>query len=160
MADEKAFYRRKGCLVGVALALFLVASPFIWYWFTFLRGWSVADVERLVQAEMPLGTTHAEVEAVLDKHGIKHSKQPVVGPRFHDRDGVAGQSIPQAAGLADRDVGWITLAFIEDANVDLVYKGSISAFFLFDHEGRLIGHLVHSGVWPFTHLQFWLIRGM
>jgi hypothetical protein len=104
---------RLGLLVaGVLLwkSLFFVA---LWWWLC--GGWTPARVERIL-ADLPNGSTPAEVEAFLRSRGMPFEK-------LHSPEG--------------RGAGWIE---IEGANVDPFYNGEIQIHFDFDQNGRLIGH--------------------
>jgi len=140
MPDPKTSRRRKGCLIAGTFALFILALVATVYWASFLRGRTVGDVERIVRAEIPPGSTRPEVESVLKKHGIRHAEQNATRTRR------GGQTLPELAGLSERDIGCTTEAYIDDAHVDLVYTGMILVYFLFDREGRLARHLVYPWV--------------
>ncbi len=151
--DPKVFPWRKVCLFASVFTLLVLASATALYWFSFLRGQTVGSVERLVRAEIPLGSERSEVETVLLQHGIKYSKHDVTqGTRLN------GQSVPQLATQTDSDIGWTTETYVYDANVDSIYTGMILVYFLFDHDGRLVGHVVHPWVSDQSHVMRWLLE--
>jgi hypothetical protein len=154
MAGQEKLPRRRRWLIAAAVLLFIFASVAMLYWFAFLRGWTVAKIEHLVGAEIPVGSPRPEVEASLKKLGIKHSY-------FHDvtKGNIAsihGQTLPQRAGLAERDLSGMVEWVIDDANVDLFHPSYIYVYFFFDREERLVGHLVLPLVLDQSHLTRWL----
>jgi len=150
MPDPKKSPARKRWLIVCGLAVFLVASAATGYWIAFLRGWTVGQVERLVRTEIPPGSARLEVEAWLKNHNIKYAYLDDV-----TRNRLDGQSVPQRAGLAERDLSGMVEGYIANANVDAIYQGSILVYFFFDREGRLVGHLIYPLVAARTHLMGW-----
>lgn len=142
--------RRRRWLVWGGLAVTVLAPASGVYWAIFLRGWTVGTVERLVRAEVPLGSTRQAVEAWLDRHNFSHEYYADV-----TLDRVDGQTPPRQAGLSERDLGGLVRGIVSDANVDPVYEGWISIYFFFDHEGKLAGYLVHPFV-PEPRRNRWL----
>ena len=150
MPDQKTSPARKRWLILCALFGIIVVSAATVYWFAFLNGWTVGKVERLVRSELPSGSTRPEVEAWLKNHSIKHSYLEDV-----TRNRLDGQTVPQRAGLSDRDLSGMVEGYIGNANVDAIYQGSILVYFFFDREGRLVGHLIYPLVTGRTHLMGW-----
>jgi hypothetical protein len=148
--DQITFPRQRSWLVWSSVALIVFGLTTGLYWTVFQRGWTVGKIDRLVQAEVPLGSTRQEAEEWLDSHGFPHEY-------FADvtLDRVDEQTAPRAAGLSERDLGGLVRGMVFDANVDLVFEGYINVYFFFDHEGRLAGHLVRHFV-PLPRRNRWL----
>jgi hypothetical protein len=111
------------------------------------RGWTVARLERRIKAEVPPGCGRAEVEAWLDRQGIRRSYwEDTTGTRYQD-----GTTMPILAGLDPKDLSGMVrgdIAPSEGANVNWLFPGRISIYFFFDKQGRRVGHLVH----PFVYM--------
>ncbi len=125
--------------MAMVLVFALFASIGSWYWRASQRGWTVSKLERLIQAEVPLGCNRPFVETWLDRQGITHSYFP--GP---SRDRRGKQTMPEIAGLDPSKVNETVRGEIgvSEANVSVVFSGTISIYFFFDAKGRLIGSLV------------------
>jgi hypothetical protein len=133
---------RIGCLVLFLLALISCGG---WLWWSSQRGWTVAKLERLIQAEVPQGCDRTTVEAWFNHHGICYDW-------FEDTTGdMRGRStMPQLVGLRSENLSGMLRGVIEgpEANVDLIAPGKISVYFFFDKQGRRVGHLVA----PFAYM--------
>jgi hypothetical protein len=117
-----------------------------WLWWSSQRGWTVAKLERLIQAELPQGCDRAAAEAWFDRHGIRYGW-------FEDTTGdMRGhQTMPQLAGLQSNELSGMMRGDIAgpEANVSLIVPGRISVYFFFDKQGRRVGHLVDPfEYWP------------
>jgi len=131
-----------GCLI---LLLVTLVSCGGWLWWCSQRGWTVAKLERLIEAEVPPDCGRKTVEAWFDQHGIRYTW-------FEDTTGAmrGHQTMPQLAGLRSEDLSGMLCGEISgpEANVDLIFPGRISVYFFFDKQGRRVGHLVD----PFVYM--------
>jgi hypothetical protein len=130
-----------GCLALVVLAVLALAT---WVGLDSQRGWTVAKLERLIEAEVTPHCDRQQVEAWFDRHGIPHKYSvDTTGSRYGD------QTMPMLAGLRDEDLGGMVGGGIEgpQANLGFLRNGRISVYFFLDKQGRVVGHLVH----PFVY---------
>jgi hypothetical protein len=108
-----------GPLAGGCVWYALLAAA-VWWWLC--GGWTPARVERTL-ADLPNGSTPAEVEAFLQARGIL-----------------------SYGGTSEGGKPWL-VAEIEGANVDPFFKGEIQIYFDFGQDGRLLGHRLDVDVW-------------
>jgi hypothetical protein len=113
-----------------------------WWWWATHHGWTVAKVERLIEAEVPRRCSRATAAAWFRRHKIDYT-------RFEGFPGdMRGhQTMAELAGLRSDEIGETLRGEIDEANLDLICHGTISVYFFFDKQGRLAGHLVH----PFVY---------
>jgi hypothetical protein len=132
---------RTGCFV---LAAFACVGIVTWLGWTLFHGCTSAEVERLIQHEVPPGCNQDKVRAWFNDRGILH--------RYFE--GTAGTSsfnidLGQRIGLRPEDVGGVEQGFIpeSEANEHFLFPSDISIYFVFDKQGRLAGHLVDSMIY-------------
>jgi hypothetical protein len=132
---------RVGCVSALLLAVVVLGACI---WRESRRGWTVANLERLVQAEVPLGCDRRHAEVWFDKHNIEHS---FFADTTGDRSGM--DTMPLLAGMHDDNLSGMVRGWIEgpEANVGFGQSGRITVYFFFDMQGRCAGHLV----FPFVY---------
>jgi hypothetical protein len=138
-AQPRGRASQKGCFALVLLAVLAVGT---WIWLDWQRGWTVAKLERLIEAEVPPSCDRQQVEEWFERRGIQYW-------HFPDK----GKSLPRApsiymllaAGVRPKDVGGWMAGKIEGAQANVGFlrdDGRIDVYFFFDKEGRLLGHWV------------------
>jgi hypothetical protein len=124
--------------------LLLVLGSAGWLWWLSEQGWTVAKLERLIQAEVPPNAERKSVEAWFVRHSIRYNWWV---DTTGDRRG--HQTMPEIAGLSNRDLSGMLRGDIDGAaaNVGLFSSGRIRVFFFFDKQGNCVGHLVDEFVY-------------
>jgi hypothetical protein len=104
------------------------------------KGWTVAKIDRLINAQIPLGCDQQQIESWLDKLGIRHNYTTETWEYMTAN----GYTMPTLAGLNPATLDGMIVGRIEgkDANVSLFFSGRISLFFFFDHKGAYVGHYI------------------
>lgn len=127
----------RGSVLAGSLLLVLVAGAG-WLWWQ-QRGWTVPQLESLVQEEITPGGERAAVEAFLERHGIRHT---FIFDTTSDRH--EGQTMPSRAGLREQDLSGMVVGRLRGPDVNLGWgnNGLINVYFFFDKQGRLAGTLV------------------
>jgi hypothetical protein len=134
-------YPRLGCLAVLLVAIGIGS----WIWgLSQRRGWTVAELERLIQAELPPNCDQASAAAWCDRHGIPHNW---LADTTVDRKAL--QTLPELVGLKNSDLSGMLRGTLYDANVGWVREGMIRVYFFFDKQGQRVGHLVDEHV--FSH---------
>jgi hypothetical protein len=123
----------------IALAA-LVASGFAYRSGESQKGWTIAKIDRLINAGIPLGCDQQQMESWLDKLGIRHNYTTETWEYKTD----SGSTMPTLAGLNPAKLDGMIVGRIEgkDANVSLIFSGRLSLFFFFDHKGAYVGHYI------------------
>jgi hypothetical protein len=141
MSHADSAKRSRSTAVGcLTLVLVAVAAAGTWVWRGSLRGWTVAKLEALIEAEVPRGCDRQHVEAWFKRHRIQHL---YFAHTTGDRRGP--YTMPMLAGLRDRDLSGMIRGTISwpEANMGFGRNGDIMVYFFFDTQGRCVGHLVH-----------------
>jgi hypothetical protein len=133
-------YTRLGCL-----ALLLVALGYgSWMWWLSQRGWTAAQLEKLIQAELPANCDRASASAWFDQHGIGYNWwADTTG------DSRGNRTMPELVGLKNSDLSGMLRGNLAspEANVGWFSTGRISIYFFFDKQGCRVGHLVDEFVY-------------
>jgi hypothetical protein len=110
-------------LLGLAL---LLGGTLAWQ---ATKGWTPSKVDRTARAAVPLGSTAAEATAWLQANGFTdiESGSTTGLEYFETRDGV---SLMGATAYVCGDA--------PNPNVDLLFDGTITVFFFFDENDRLV----------------------
>lgn len=118
------------------LALLLGGAAWLWCQ---QRGWTVAQLEHLVQEEVPPGSDRATVEACLARHRFRQTYIIDTSTDRHD-----DRTMPMRAGLRDQDLSGMICGSLRSDEVNLGWgkTGLINVYFFFDKQGRLAGTLV------------------
>jgi hypothetical protein len=120
----------------ISLVLVLLASAGAWLWWNTQQGWTVARLERLIGAEVPVGSDLAQVEGWLNCHGIQNTYSIL---NAHDND--YADSARQA-GLRKQNLSGVMKGDVVPANESWFFRSEIEVLFFFDKNGRLAGHTV------------------
>jgi hypothetical protein len=104
-----------------------------WCWWQKHSGWTEARLERLIRAELPVGSSREQVEAWLAGHRVWHEFRP---PERGDRYDEAARRL----GLGTADLSGVLVGDFYPAHESLIFKNEIEVYFFFDRNGRLVGH--------------------
>jgi hypothetical protein len=112
-------------------------------WFIFLRGWTGAEIERAIRAEVKEGSNRQSLEMWFQTHGIPHKY--FEGPdhaKFNN-------DVAKSAGLQGTEISGVLQGFIdmEHSNEHFLLPSEIFIYFFFDSDGRLLGHFVDPAVY-------------
>jgi hypothetical protein len=119
----------------MGVALLALAGAGAWLWWEAQRGWTVAELERLIKEELSPDCGRREVEAWFDRHGIPHSYNTDT-----TEDRYMGLTMPVLAGLGDRSLSGLVRGVIDRPNSNP--GGFIDVYFFFDQRGCCVGYLV------------------
>jgi hypothetical protein len=116
-----------------------------WLWWASQRGWTVANVEQLIQAELSPECDRATAEAWFTRHGVQFTWHEDTTGDVRGR-----QTIPELVGLKNEELSGMLRGRIDppEANLSLMFPGRISIYFFFDKNGRQVGRLVE----PFVYM--------
>jgi len=89
---------------------------------------TVAEVEKKVRAEVPLGSTREKVEKWLDSQEMEHS--------FAEKWWIGGLPPDMRAGLNEDDFAGAVCSIIRDTDRDFFVHGDICVYFLLGHDGK------------------------
>ena len=131
---------RIGCWGFVILTL---ASFSGYVWYQHEKGWTERKVALALKDAPPPSSTRTEIEGWLKK--IRWTTYNY----FQDVtcDMLGHQTMPQLAGLSHSALSGMLRVDVPNPNVDLICPGTIQVYFFFDHEGRLVDHLLVPFVW-------------
>ncbi len=102
-------------------------------------GWTVQNLENLIQAEVSQDSDRQEVESCLDRRGIRHIYEEDFGSvRFND------QTPPTFVDLREDNLSGMVIAQLSRRQVrsGILEIGTIYVFFFFDRQGKLAGHWI------------------
>src|SRR5262249_30993738 len=99
------------------------------------KGPTPRQVERQIRSDVPPGTPRAAVEDYLRGRGIEFTAEER-GP------GEELSRVVSNSGLREGEIKAFIRATVEPAfvNMDLLFRGDVLVFFLFDGEGLLLGY--------------------
>lgn len=147
MTDQQVTTKRRpfsAILIKVAVVAGILGVVLWWY---LERGWSVRKVESLIGSQLPKGCGRDHAEKWFRGHAIQFEwmdGEPgdMVGPTQIQ----SARTMSQLAGLGNVKIQGTLRGNIPNANVDLLFNGSIWVYFFFDADGRCVGHLVRPQV--------------
>ncbi len=137
MSEGNAKRRWYGLVLCGLFVLLLVGCG--WLWWVSHRGWTVANVEQLINAELSPRSDRATAEAWFTRHDIQFDWfEDTTGDRRGDK------TMPELVGLKNDELGGMLRGKINhpEANLSLLFPGTISIYFFFDKNGRQVGRLV------------------
>jgi hypothetical protein len=120
---------------ALAVAVLSLIGGGIWLGWEGRRGWTAAELEQRIQAELTPQCDRHEVEQWLKRHGIPHSYSTDT-----TEDRYMGFTMPMLAGLDNRSLSGQVRGVIHqpDASTDRF----IDVYFFFDQRGDCVGYLV------------------
>jgi len=102
---------------------------------------SVAEVDKMVKDQLPIGSGQQQVRAFIDNLKIDSLKIERDEMHKYDRGGFGNLDPEKTAELGDR-IAMYTGAFIKDARSGFLTHDDIQMIFYFDKDGGMIGYTV------------------
>jgi hypothetical protein len=119
----------RSTLRTMLIAIAVIAAAFGWLRYQSQRGWTQAKLERLIEKEF---------DPTWDK---EHLLLWAADYGFHGGEGLNGYEHRYYDGPENRQIGQILFISVlpeDEANLGLFQKGSITAYFYYDTDGKYL----------------------
>jgi hypothetical protein len=131
---------RFGCWAAILALAAIVALVGIGVWWVIHEqtNWTVAQIEELIQSELPAASTKAQVEAWFNSHNFSHDYCDATVAM----DQFGNQTVAQEAGVTESKVQGRVRGVVGNASHTFLSHTHIYVYFFLDEQGKVIRHLV------------------